>query len=401
MYRAARLRLVVVIMAAVVLSGGCTSPIEYLKNGFKVGPSYGVPQGSVAPHWIEASDVRVRSDQVDVNQWWAVFDDPVLTRLICNANRQNLSLREAGFRVLETRAQLAIARGNFFPQSQSMAGGYQRIAASEAANTAPGYGSPFFNQWAYGFNLSWELDFWGRFRRAIAAAEDSLEASCANYDDVLVTLLGDVASNYVQVRTLQARIQLMHANVELQSHILAIADAKLKAGARNALDSHQALSNLSQTEAQVPQLRIQLRQACDRLCVLLGMPTVDLEKELGVGPIPTAPVAAAIGIPCDLLRRRPDVRRAQWEAASQAEQIGIAHADLYPAFSISGTLGYQAQNFPQLFNSNALAGAVGPTFQWNILNYGRIFSNIRAQDAKVLGIGCGVSKHRATGQRRS
>lgn len=373
----------VVIAAAIIYSvSGCTGPRDYLRNGFKVGPNPCVSGANTSSHWIDAADRRVCEDFADVSRWWSVFQDPTLDRLIAEASSQNLSLREAGYRVLEARAQLGIAQGNIFPQSQNVSGGYQRAAASEVANGAPGITSQFFDQWAFGFNLSWELDFWGRFRRAIAAAEHSLDASCANYDDVLVTLLGDVASNYIQVRTLQHRIELARTNIELQSRIFEVAEKRMKTGARNALDAHQARSDLTNTKSQIPQLRIALRQACNRLCILLGTPPRDLEQELGSGPIPTAPSEVVIGIPVELLRRRPDVRRAEHEAAAQAEQIGIAEADLYPMFGINGTFGYQAMNFPELFSSKAITGNIGPVFQWNILNYGRIRNNMRLQDAR-------------------
>jgi NodT family efflux transporter outer membrane factor (OMF) lipoprotein len=237
-----------------------------------------------------------------------------------------------------------------------------------------------------GFNLSWELDFWGRLRRAIASAENTLEASCDNYEQVRVTLLSDVAANYVQFRTLQQRLDYVHANVELQGKILNVAEQRLKKGSKGPLDCHQARSNLSQTESQIPQLRMAMRQACDRLCVLLGRSTNALETELGAAPIPVASDAVVIGIPAELLSRRPDVRRAMHLAMAQGEQIGIATADLYPMFAINGGIGYQAENLPNLFTSPALTGTVGPVFQWNILNYGRIRNNVKAQEAKFQAL---------------
>lgn len=205
------------------------------------------------------------------------------------------------------------------------------------------------------------------------------------YDDVLVTLLGDVALNYVVVRTTQERINLLRANVELQRGILQFIDNRLKAGFKQTeLDLDQALSTLRQTEAAIPQLEITLREAENSLCVLLGIPPTDLTERLGTGPIPMPPPEVVVGIPADLVRRRPDVRRAERLAAAQAEQIGIAQADLYPAFSINGNFGYTAKSFPDLFRSTAFNGSVGPSFQWNLLNYGRIVSNVRYQDARFL-----------------
>ena len=167
-----------------------------------------------------------------------------------------------------------------------------------------------------------------------------------------------------------------------------MAERRFKVGSirAHAVDVPQARSNLAQTEAHIPQLNLELRQACDRLCVLMGVPPADLDRQLGVAPIPTAPAAVAVGIPADLLRRRPDVRRAQHEALAQGERIGIAEAELYPAFFINGTLGYSAENLPQLFTSDSLTGVIGPGFQWNILNYGRIRNNVRVQDARFQAL---------------
>jgi NodT family efflux transporter outer membrane factor (OMF) lipoprotein len=216
----------------------------------------------------------------------------------------------------------------------------------------------------------------------VEAADDQLSASVEDYDDVLVTLLGDVATSYVQACVLEERIDLLRANVKLQKEILRIVQARFDAGRVSELDVDQAKSNLAQTEAAIPSLEITLRQATNRLCVLLGMPPAQLQERLGKGTLPTPPYDVAVGIPAELLSRRPDVRRAERTAAAQSELIGIAEADLYPAFSINGTLGFQASALCRLAESRAFNGSVGPSFQWNVLNYGRIVNNVRFQDAK-------------------
>jgi len=362
---------------------GCTSVRDYVRNGFKVGCNYCPPQAPVAKHWIDADDLHIRENSEIPCQWWSVFEDPVLDRLVDSAYHQNLSLREAGFRILQARAELAITRGNLFPQLQDMTGSYQREATSLASsNPRPG-ARQFFDQWNAGFNLAWELDFWGRFRRAVDAAEDTLDASVADYDDVLVTLLGDVAANYLEVRTDQERIRLLRENESLQRGVLEYVEKQYKAGFRvSELDLSQARSTLSETSSYIPQLEIDLRQSANRLCTLLGMPARKLDEQLGIGPIPTAPPEIAVGLPAELLRRRPDVRRAERLAAAQAEAIGIAQAEFYPIITVSGTLGWQAASFSRLFSSRALNGAVGPSFQWNLLNYGRLTNNVRFQDAR-------------------
>jgi NodT family efflux transporter outer membrane factor (OMF) lipoprotein len=337
----------------------------------------------VAPDWIDASDKRLIRGPDELSEWWKVFHDPILDRLICTAYRQNLTLRQAGFRVLEARAQLGIAVGTIFPQLQDMTGSYEREATSieTAGRNLSSTVKRFFGQWNYGFNLAWELDFWGRFRRAIESNSDSLDASVEGYDDALVTLLSDVATAYVQIRTLEKRIYYARKNVAIQRVTYEIAKAKRGVFA-SGLDVDQALSTLRQTEATIPVLEITLRQTTDRLCILLGIPPEELRARLGSGEIPLAPPDVVIGIPADLLRRRPDVRQAERLAAAQCAQIGVADSAFYPHLSIVGTINYQAEHFKNLFTPEAFSGNISPGFQWDILNYGRFLNNTRLQDAK-------------------
>ncbi len=361
-----------IILAVSLCMGGCTSPSEYIHNGFKVGPNYHLPAAEVAEHWIDAGDKRIHDESVDISHWWAVFQDPQLNCLIEEAYNQNLTLRSAGYRILAARATLGIARGEFFPQSQTVDGSY--IASrSNAFNS---------DRLAVSFNMAWEFDFWGRFRRAIASADDSLDASVADYDDILVTLLGDVASNYITIRTDQERIRLLQENVEVQRSIYEIGKRRLGIGTIGDLDVEQAEANLKQTMAQIPQVQIDLRQAEDRLCILLGIPPQDMSKCLGDHKIPHTPSDVVIGIPAELLRRRPDVRRAERTAAAQFEQIGIAEAQWYPAFSLLGSVGFQTPSPGNMLPGRAFTGSIGPSFNWDVLNYGRILNNVRLQDAK-------------------
>jgi NodT family efflux transporter outer membrane factor (OMF) lipoprotein len=375
MLRALRTRLIYLAAVAsfIIAQTGCTSIREYVHNGFKVGPNYCPVAAPVANNWIDANDVRIRNQADDISQWWTVFNDPILNNLVACAYRQNLTVKQAALRVLQARARLAIARGEFFPQSQNGFGSYSRTGS-----TAGG----FSDLWNLGFNLQWELDFWGRLRRAIQAADDQVGFSVADYDDVMVTLLSDIASNYVRIRTDQERIRLLTENVKVQRGVYGFIIDKRDIGTAPDLDVRQAESTLKQTEAAIPLLLIDMRQANDQLCTLLGIPPSDLIKILGDLPIPTTPSEVALGIPCDMLRRRPDVRRAERAAAAQAEQIGIAQTDLYPIFSISGTMAWSANNFPDLMATQAFNGSVGPSFNWKLLNYGRIVNNVRFQDEK-------------------
>jgi len=323
----------------------------------------------------------VKTDPANDAAWWQTFHDPVLDLLIQRAYQQNLSLRAAGLRILEARAQRGIAAGNLFPQSQDLFGSYTRIGLS--ANTATAPPVRFYDDWQLGGSLAWELDFWGRFRRAIEAADANLDASIEGYDDVLVLLLSEVARNYADLRTAEQRLEYARKNAGIQRGSLNLAEVKFRNGATTKLDVTQGQSNLAQTEATIPPLEATRRQAANQICILLGMPPQGLDAILGARrPIPTAPAQVAVGIPADLLRQRPDVRRAERQVAAQSAQIGIATSDLYPHLSISGTLFFEAANFSNLFDGDSLAGNVGPSFRWDVLNYGRLRNNIRFQEAR-------------------
>ena len=350
-----------------------------------VGPDFQKPVAPVADQWLEARNRSVITDRQAYVDWWSVFNDKPLNRLIQTAFEQNLSLQTAGIRVLEARAQLGIAIGEFYPQQQQIVGAVDY-------NKDPTSFLPRFWKASLGVQAAWELDFWGKFRRGIQAADAAYLATIASYDDVLVLLIGDVASTYVAIRTIERQIAIARDNIKKQKDALTIAEAKFKGGTTAERDVYQAKNVLYATEATIPQLTQQLQQAKNALCVLLGLPPLPLEGMLaGSRGIPTAPREVAVGIPADLLRRRPDVRRAELAAASQSAQIGIAKAELLPAFSLSGAIGGSATtlgggSLGDLFTSKGLTYGAGPSVQWNILNYGRILNNVRAQDARLQAL---------------
>lgn len=360
---------------------GCTSLHDYVHNGFKVGPNYCPPLAPVAQRWIDEADHRLRTDDVPC-YWWRLFKDPILEDLIRQAYCQNLTLKQALLDVQAARYRLAIDVGNLFPQQQGATGSHSRIGAIHH----------FFNQTSLALNLNWQLDFWGQYRRRILEDEANLDAAIFNFDAAILGVisggavsvstgggsLSGVAPNYIAIRTNQERIELLKANVELQRGVLQFVERRFKAGFRvNELDVDQARANLAQIEAGIPALEIDIRQSNDQLCLLLGMPSVDLVSQWPKATIPVPPPKIAVGLPADLLRRRPDVRRAERRAAAQGEEIGIAQSDLYPAFYINGTIGWQHTTNP---TTQGMAASVGPSFQWNLLNYGRIVNNVRLQD---------------------
>src|SRR5215212_7710774 len=354
--------------------------MEYWQNGCKVGPNYMRPAAPVESAWIDDANPRLKSEGQLLSAWWTVFNDPALNQLIQTAYQQNLTLRQAGARILEARAQLGIARGELFPQTQNVFAQYSRNKLSNKIANPPA--AQWFSQWDVGATASWELDFWGRFRRAIEAADAELDASVEDYDDVLVVLLSDVATNYVQYRTFEQRLAYARANAGFQRKSYDLATDKLQHGATTERDQQQAKQALEQTEALIPVLEIGKRQAANRLCVLLGMPPTNLDQILGPGAgVPTTPPDVIFGVPCDLLRRRPDVRRAERQVAAQSARIGVATSNLYPHISLIGTLGYEAENFSDLFSSRSFFGSIGPSVRWDILNYGRLVNGIRVQDA--------------------
>src|ERR1700730_1948397 len=361
--------------------------------GCLVGPDFTSPSAPIAERWIGSHDPSADTRNTEDRCWWTVFPDPVLNRLIEIAYNQSLTLVSAGTRVLEARAQLGAAIGEFYPQVQQGNGSVTYIRPSHADTTEfPITVTRNFWRDSLGLTVNWELDFWGKFRRAIESADASYLASIANYDYVLATLLGDVATPYIGIRTLQTQIQVAEENIVKQKKALAIAVAKYHGGTATKLDVYQAENVLAQTESTIPQLTIQLNQGIDALAVLLGTPPQPMDNLLkGASGIPVPPKYVAVGIPADLVRRRPDILAAELAAAAQSAQIGIAEANLYPAFSLLGTFGTVAANIngnklKQVFEGKGITFGFGPSFQWNILNYGQITNTVRVEDAKLQGL---------------
>ncbi|MDP8262150.1 MAG: efflux transporter outer membrane subunit [Candidatus Ancaeobacter aquaticus] len=355
---------------------------------FRLGPNYAPPQTAVSPEWSQENNNDVKKGPGQYRNWWSAFNDPVLNALIEKAYEENLTLHVAGIRVLQARTQLGIAVGNWFPQSQQANGSLERQSLS--AYSTQGLSAPThnFSQAAIGGLASWEIDFWGKFSRAIESANMSLMSSAADYDNTLVTLIADVASTYVSIRTLQKRLLIAHENVTVQKESLKIAETRFKGGTTSDRDVEQAKTILASTQADIPTIETNLIQAVNLLSTLLGKPPFIISDFIGAQAvkIPTPQEQVAIGIPADLLRRRPDIRQAEYDAAAQCARIGIAKADLLPAFSLNGSLSWKASNmttFPlsNMWDYNAFSGSMGPSFKWNILNYGRIINNVRTQDA--------------------
>ena len=348
--------------------------ILMLLNGcMMVGPEYEKPDAAVEGKWQQAGDPLISGSVTEDKKWWSsAFQDLELDALINEALQQNLSLRSAGLLVLQSQQQLAIAIGDQFPQQQQLNG--TAIRQRSDGNT--------FSSYNLGFNLSWEADFWGRFTRQVESASATLDASVASYDSVMVSLVSQVANNFILIRTFQERIKVANSNIGLQEESLRITRAKFDEGEVSELDVFQAESLVNNTRATVSTLEVSLQQLKNSLAILLGKTPEKLqylltqEKE-----IPPTPKNVALGMPQDLIRRRPDIRIAERQLAAQSSQIGFAVTELYPHFSIGGSIGTAALNTNDLFTSNSETWNLFGMFEWNIFNYGRLKSNVRLQDA--------------------
>ncbi len=369
-----------VLGASVLVSSACTT----------LGPDFETPEADLLAVWDEQSQA-LEQDKLS-SEWWSVFSDPVLDRLVELSYQQNLPLQIAGLRIFEARAQLGIAIGQQYPQSQQLNGNLTKIGLSENSPNFNSATEDSFTQAGVGFDAAWEMDFWGRFRRGVESASANLGASIADYDNALVLLTSEVARTYVVLRTLEERLTIANDNTVTQKRSYKIADVRFRNGAVSELDPSQALSLLKSTQSTVPLLDSQVRQAKNALSILLGMPPNDLQDILvGEGTIPQTPEALDIGIPADLLRRRPDIRLAELQAASQSALIGVAKTDLYPRFALIGSIGLLTSDTNQsdlgdLFKSDSVGYNFGPSASWQILNYGRLKNQVRVQDARLEGL---------------
>jgi NodT family efflux transporter outer membrane factor (OMF) lipoprotein len=354
----------------------------------KVGPDFVRPASRVAADWLESGDERLQNTAFQGREWWHVFHDPVLNRLIDRAHKENLTLRIAGLRGLEARAQLGIAMGLLFPQTQEATGSLQQTRSSEKSQSGLLTNSLTTKQDQFGLMAAWELDFWGKFRRNIESARANLQATEADYDAALVSLTADVANTYIAIRTIEKRIEIAKENVETQREGLRLAGARFEGGTVTRLDLEQARTSLAETQSFVPALQRQLRESKNALCTLLGIPPNNLAS-LITGPpmIPVPPITVAVGIPADLLKRRPDVRSTLYQAASQSARIGVAKADLFPSLSLYGTFGFLSTDISDftlkdVFRWGSRYYVAGLSGHWNLFNYGRIENSVRVEDAR-------------------
>jgi len=363
-------------LGAMLLVSGCIT----------VGPDYEQPELVTPDAWHTAAVEGLAEGEAALQTWWKVFDDAQLNDIIDRAVDSNLSLEMALWRIQEARALRGVAAGVRAPQvnASGESSRSQASANGPLGDLAPPDGFDPATLHDYSVGATWELDLWGRIRRSVESADAAAQASVEDWRDVLVSLLAEVATGYVDVRSYQERIRLAEANVSAQEETLSLTRDRFKAGLVSGLDVAQAESNLATTESLIPILETQLQFALNRLAVLLGEPPGAVHAELQEPkPIPEEPDQVTVGLPANLLRQRPDVRRAERLLASQNARIGVATAALYPTFNLFGVLGLQATGGGDLLDSDSLNWSVGLPIRWSLFSGGRIRSQIRVEEART------------------
>ena len=358
--------------------------------GCKVGPDFSKPNppalGVSFHQSSEQNPTSVEESLVSDPQiaiWWTYFDDPILQQLIADANQQNLTIREAYFRIAESRAQLGLSKSQYFPQFNGTTDtSYRRNSQNVNQLDNLNNQSSFMN-FSNGIDSSWEIDLWGRIARGVEAAQAELLEQHESLHDIRVTLLADVATTYIQIRVLQQRLVIAKQNLELQNQTLYIVQSRQEAGLVGQLDQSEAESNVAVTTASIPPLQQELQIALYRLTVLLGeTPNGKLTLEDGFGQLPLTVVdRVSPGMPAELLSRRPDIRKAYFDVMAANARIGIAVADRLPQLTIRGNISVEARDVNILYMDNSLAHSVGPGIRWNFLNFGRLKRNIEAREA--------------------
>ena len=344
-----------------------------------VGPDYHLPEVSLPSEWSASISGGLRNENTSsetLSQWWTLLNDSDLSNLIEKARSNNLDLKQAEARVREARARWGIAEGAFYPTLEVNASGNRSHSSEDAGS---GNTSDFFTN---SFDAKWELDLFGKNRRALESADATLEAAENDLSDVLVTLFAEVALNYVDVRLYQKQLSILDTNITTLIETYKITKWRRDAGLTSQLDVEQAKLNLELTRSKVPILQTSLEKAKHALSILLGQEPGALKTLLEKSaPIPVPPAEVAIGIPADLLRRRPDVRRAERKLAAQTAQVGVATAALYPNFSLLGGIGLDSLIFGNLYSAKAYVAHFGANTAWTLFDGGQIRQNIKVENA--------------------
>ncbi|MBS0191653.1 MAG: efflux transporter outer membrane subunit [Phycisphaerales bacterium] len=360
-------------------------------SGCKVGPNYEGPPVTETPPDFAAvpsqpvADVKSMPSAADAElaSWWKRFEDPTLDSLVARALTGNLDLKLAQARVKEARAARGIIVADWFP-AVSAGAAYSRSRSSNNIGFVGPNPPGGIDLYSAGFDASWELDFWGKTARGVEAADATIQQTVENRRDVMVSLLAEVASNYIVLRGQQERLDVTEHAVKAQEDSLRLTESRFRAGLVGELDVAQAKAQLENRIAQIFPINTEIERAINRIGVLLGKPPRAFASELGPrGRLPAAPSVVNVGMPSELLKRRPDIRAAERSLASQTARIGVATADLYPSFSIGAAFGLQSNQFGSWWNMSSRYWNIVPGFNWPVLDWGKIKSNIQVQDART------------------
>lgn len=362
------------IAAALVLLAGC-----------KVGPDYKKPETKTSETWHEQLEGGVtQGPPTDLARWWTTLNDPMLDSLIEKSVAGSHDLKIAALRLKEARAQRGVVAADQYPKVD-VSGSYSRSRFSEnttGASFRPNNASGV-DLYSIGFDASWEVDIWGRVRRNVEAADADIDVANEARRDVLISLLSEVARNYVELRSFQDRLAIANANTASQQETYDLSKARFKAGLSSDLDVARAESQLNSTKSLAPTLRAQIKAAVHRLGVLTGQQPGALAQELEqVKPLPMKPAQVPVGLPSDLLRRRPDIRQSERALAAATARIGVAEGDLYPRFSLTGSFGLQSNNAGLTFAGDSRFWSIGPAMRWPVFDAGRIRNNIKVENAR-------------------
>jgi len=343
-----------------------------------VGPDYVLPETRVPEKWhneLKGGGGEV-SDPQRFAKWWTTLNDPVLSGLIDRAVVNNPDIRKVRAKIREQRARRNISIAGLFPAINA-SGSFTRKKGSE--ETGSGKETDFYSA---GLDAGWELDLFGGTRRLVEASTADLQASKEDLRDVQVSLLAEVALNYADVRSFQSRIEVAERNLNIQEETYQLAQLRYEAGLANEFAVHQAKYNLENTRSNIPTLRTALEEAMNRLAVLMGDNPGAIHAELKEQkPVPVSRPDLAVGIPADVLRQRPDIRRAERQLAAQTARIGVATAEMYPKINLTGSIGFESLTLDNLISAGSRAYSFGPRITWPIFNAGSIRSNIEVQSA--------------------
>ena len=376
-------------LSGILLLAGCT----------KLGPDFTQPKAPSLPKELQtANNISAK----ELASWWRVFDDPTLTALINKATKENLDIQAAGLRILQSRTLLGIAGGLQYPQQQKLSGTYTTT-----------YRGSYSDMSTLNFDLGWEMDIWGKYARGIESAEANLYANIARYRDIMLSVVAEVARNYIIYQTAKERLEYARRNIAIQERVTKMTELQYHAGNVSELDMQQARTQLYNTKASLPSLELAKIKAINALAVLLGTTSDEVAKMLhndqdekndkdfnnylhvmkkgtiqlatdtqtlmAVRYVPLPNIDPYKKIDASLLLQRPDIKAAEYKAHAASTKIGQTKAKLYPSFTLFGTIGL---NSPSILGEN-LSVSAGPAFSWNVFQYGRIKNQVRFADARL------------------